>query len=210
MTDVETSLTRSRLDQAVIELSNRDPLIAGLVEQYGMPPLWQRSQSFRTLVHVVLEQKVSLISARAVMLRVQELCPDMSPASFLQVSEQQLRHAGISERKVSYCRSIALAITTGALNLTRLRRDTDSQVMEQLIAVRGIGPWTAGVYLLMAMRRPDAWASGDRALAVSLAECESLAAVPAYAELDERAESWRPFRAAAARVLWHAYLSRRA
>lgn len=210
MTDVETSLTRAGLEQAVVALSNRDPLIAGLVEQYGMPPLWHRSQSFRTLVHVVLEQKVSLASARAVMMRVQELCPDMSPASFLQVSELQLRKAGISERKVSYCRSIALAITTGALNLTRLRRDTDTQVMEQLIAVRGIGPWTAGVYLLMAMRRPDAWASGDRALAVSLAECESLAVVPSYAELDKRAESWRPFRAAAARVLWHAYLSRRA
>jgi DNA-3-methyladenine glycosylase II len=82
--------------------------------------------------------------------------------------------------------------------------------MEQLIAVRGIGPWTAGVYLLMAMRRPDAWASGDRALAVSLAECDALPGVPSYAELDERAEFWRPYRGAAARVLWHAYLSRRA
>ncbi len=210
MTDVETSLTRARLDEAVSVLVHRDPLIAGLVEQFGMPPLWQRSQNFRTLVHVVLEQKVSLASARAVMLRVQELCPDMSPASFLGVCEQQLRKAGISERKVSYCRSIALAITTDTLNLAGLRHNTDTQVMEQLTAVRGIGPWTAGVYLLMAMRRPDAWASGDRALAVSLAECESLPAVPSYAELDERAERWRPFRAAAARVLWHAYLSRRA
>jgi len=210
MTDVETSLTQARLDQAVIALSHRDPLIAGLVEQYGMPPMWQRSQSFRTLVHVVLEQKVSLTSARAVMLRVQELCPDMSPASFLLVSEQQLRNAGISERKLSYCRSIALAITSDSLNLGRLRRNTDAQVMEQLTAVRGIGPWTAGVYLLMAMRRPNAWASGDRALAVSLAECAALAAVPSYAELDERAERWSPYRAAAARVLWHAYLSRRA
>ncbi len=210
MTDVETSLTRARLDQAVIALAHRDPLIAGLVGQYGMPPLWQRPQSFRTLVHVILEQKVSLASARAVMLRVQDLCPDMNPTSFLRVPEQQLRKAGISERKVSYCRSIAEAITTDTLNLTRLRRDTDTKVMEQLVAVRGIGPWTAGVYLLMAMRRPDAWASGDRALAVSLAECESLATVPSYSELDERAERWRPFRAAAARVLWHAYLSRRA
>lgn len=140
MTDVEMSLTRTSLDKAVTELAQLDPLIAGLVGQYGNPPLWQRPQSFRTLVHVVLEQKVSLASARAVMLRVQELCPDMNPASFLQVSEPLLRKAGISERKVSYCRSIALAITTDALNLTRLRHDTDSQVMEQLIAVRGIGP----------------------------------------------------------------------
>ncbi len=88
MTDVETSLTRASLDQAVLVLAHRDPLIAGLVEQYGLPPLWQRPKRFRTLVHVVLEQKVSLASARAVMFRVQELCPDMSPASFLQVSEK--------------------------------------------------------------------------------------------------------------------------
>lgn len=209
MTDVDMSLTRASLDQAVVELAHRDPMLAGLVEQYGTPPMWRRPQSFRTLVHVVLEQKVSLASARAVMLRVQALCPDMDPAAFLQVCEQRLRTAGISERKVSYCRSIALAITSDTLNLKRLRRDSDRQVMEQLVAVRGIGPWTAGVYLLMAMRRPDAWASGDRALAVSLAECESLPAVPSYAELDERAERWRPYRAAAARVLWHAYLSRR-
>ncbi len=210
MTRALPSLTRRSLDKAIHDLASQDPLMNALLSQFGMPPMWQREQSFGTLVHIVLEQKVSLASARAVMQRVQELCPGMSPESFLQVSEQALREAGISERKVSYCRSIAAALHDGELDLKRLHRCSDEQVLQQLTAIRGIGPWTAGVYLLMAMRRPDAWASGDRALAVSLAECEQMAQVPSYAELDARAEQWRPHRAAAARMLWHAYLSRRA
>lgn len=210
MTHASPSLTRDSLLQAVTTLADRDPLMRALLARHGAPPLWQRTQNFGTLVHIILEQKVSLASARAVMLRVQELCPGMQPSLFLQVPESALRDAGISARKVSYCRSIAMALHSGELDLKRLRQCTDEQVMQQLTAIRGIGPWTAGVYLLMAMRRPDAWASGDRALAVSLAESDSLAQVPAYEELDRRADSWRPYRAAAARLLWHAYLSRRA
>jgi DNA-3-methyladenine glycosylase II len=209
MTDVGKPMTRSHLQLAIDTLRSRDTLLRQLADQFGMPPLWRRQQSFETLVHVVLEQKVSLSSAEAVMSRVKCLCPEMGPAAFLRVPELQLRNCGISERKVSYCQSIALAMVNDQLSLARLRRCTDEQVMEQLTAIRGIGPWTAGVYLLMAMRRPDAWASGDRALAVSLAESEGLPAVPTYAELDIRAESWRPHRSAAARLLWHAYLSRR-
>lgn len=210
MTHAFSSLTRQSLDVAVAELAERDPLMRMLLEQYGLPPLWQRAQNFGTLVHIILEQKVSLASARAVMQRVQELCPDMDPATFLRVPEESLRAAGISARKVSYCQSIAEAVLSGELSLIRLRQCTNEQVMQQLTAIRGIGPWTAGVYLLMAMRRPDAWASGDRALAISLAESESLDEVPSYAELDDRAERWRPHRSVAARLLWHAYLSRRA
>ena len=210
MTHASQSLTRESLNRAINALADRDPLMNGLLERFGLPPLWQRAQKFSTLVHIVLEQKVSLASARAVMQRVQELCPGMTPAGFLQVPELALREAGISARKVTYCRSIAMALHSGELELLRLRQCSDEQVMQELTAIRGIGPWTAGVYLLMALRRPDAWASGDRALAVSLAECESSEQIPDYAELDERAEHWRPHRAAAARLLWHAYLSRRA
>ncbi|NND92186.1 MAG: DNA-3-methyladenine glycosylase 2 family protein [Granulosicoccus sp.] len=202
-------MTRATLVQAVVTLARQDPMLANTLEEFGMPPMWQRRQNFHTLVHVVLEQKVSLGSAQAVMNRVLALCPGMQPVDFLGIRDSSLRQAGISERKLSYCRSIAQAITGDELNFSRLRRCPDTQVMEQLTAVRGIGPWTAGVYLMMALRRPDAWASGDRALAVSLAECDSLDSIPDYAQLDARAEHWRPFRGAAARLLWHAYLCRR-
>ena len=216
-TSAVKALTRESLAKAVKQLSEQDPLLAELVATYGTPPLWQRTQSFATLVHIILEQKVSLASALAVMRRVNKLCPCMQPAAFLQIKQAPLKAAGISERKVSYCYSIAEAIVTGQLNLARLRRCDNESVMAQLSAIRGIGPWTAGVYLLMAMRRPDAWASGDRALVVSYAESLSMqqaagqppCEVPSYAVLDEVAERWQPYRAAAARILWHAYLSRR-
>lgn len=203
------SLSQDTLPDAVHRLCAQSSLMRSLVQTFGSPPLWQRTQSFETLVHIVLEQKVSLASAMAVMLRVRKLCTGMSAEAFLQLSENELRNAGMSARKVSYCQSIAAAIMAGELNLRSLRHRSDSEVVEELTAIRGIGPWTAGVYLLMSIRREDAWASGDRALLVSYAQSAELATVPSYAQLDEIAKQWQPLRGVAARVLWHAYLSRR-
>lgn len=203
------SLSRDTLPDAVLRLCAQDSLMDKLVQEYGSPPLLQRTQSFETLVHIILEQKVSLASAMATMLRVKKLSPDMKAAEFLQLPEAKLREAGMSTRKVSYCQSIAVAITSGELNLPGLRHRSDDDILEILTAIRGIGPWTAGVYLLMAIRRANAWASGDRALVVSFAESAELDIVPSYQEFDDIAQRWEPLRAVAARVLWHAYLSRR-
>jgi len=206
---VYQSLSTGSLQIAVKHLCKNDSLMNELVSEFGAPPLWQRTQSFETLIHIILEQKVSLQSAKAVMQRVSSLCPSMSPASFLTIPESALLAAGVSNRKVSYCRSIAEALNTGELNLAGLRRQSDEEVIESLIGIRGIGPWTAGVYLLMAMRRVDAWASGDRALVLSYAQSAGKIDIPSYAEFDEIGLSWAPYRGVACRVLWHAYLSRR-
>ena len=203
------SLSLDTLPDAVQRLCDQDSLMQSLVQTYGSPPLWQRTQSFATFVHIILEQKVSLASAMAVMHRVKNLCPDMAPERFLLIPDYELREAGVSTRKVSYCQSIAKAIISKELDLRKLRNCSDDDVLEKLTAIRGIGPWTAGVYLLMSMRREDAWASGDRALVVSYAESAELAQVPSYKDFDEIAKQWQPLRAVAARVLWHAYLSRR-
>lgn len=190
-------------------LSDRDKLLAEIYQQFGKPPLWARPQSFATLVHIILEQKVSLASANAVMTRVRTICPGMKPSAFLLVTENQLYKAGVSARKVVYCQSIARCLVNRELILPGLRKLDDNEVIETLTSIKGIGPWTAGVYLMMALRRPDAWASGDRALAVSYAECARLDEVPSYAELDDIASAWIPYRATAARLLWHAYLKKR-
>jgi len=202
-------LTDSVMQDSLQVLCDSDELLANIFRQYGQPPLWARAQSFATLVHIVMEQKVSLASAEAVMKRVKVVCPGMKPANFLQVPEAELRQAGVSASKVSYCQSIAQNLVSGDLNLVALRKLDNSDVIGKLTNVRGIGPWTAGVYLMMALRRPDAWASGDRALAVSYAECARLDEVPSYAELDDVASAWSPHRATAARLLWHAYLKKR-
>jgi len=206
---VYQSLSYDTLPDALNRLCAQDPLMHKLVQQFGPPPLWRRTQTFETLVHIILEQKVSLASAMAVLRRVKKLCSDMTPAGFLSLSEAQLREAGMSARKISYCRCIASAIASGELDLAGLRRNTNDDVLEVLTNIRGIGPWTAGVYLSMAMRRMDAWASGDRALVVSYAESIALSEVPSYQDFDDLAIQWQPLRGVAARVLWHAYLSRR-
>ena len=194
---------------AIKSLSSCDPLLARLHNDHGTPPLWSRPQSFATLVHIILEQKVSLTSANAVMQRVRQACPGMQPGAFLKVPDKTLRDAGLSASKLSYCHTLAEALVDRSLSLPRLRQLDDEQVLETLTSVRGVGPWTAGVYLMMALRRQDAWASGDRALAVSYFENTDLDDVPSYKALDDIAVQWMPYRGTAARLLWHAYLEKR-
>lgn len=184
-------------------------MFAGLLAAWGQPPLWNREPGFATLVHIVMEQKISLASARAVMQRIESLCPRLLPEAFLALEPAALREAGASDAKIGYCRSIASAIIDGSLPLDAFEPLEDAAIMATLVRVRGIGPWTAGVYLTMALCRPDAWPSGDRALAVGVAEAFGLDAVPDYRALDVLADDWRPLRGAASRLIWHAYLGRR-
>lgn len=195
---------------ALKELAKRDTVIADMFKRYGVPPLWARPQSFATLVHIILEQKVSIVSAQAVMTRVNDLCPAMDPSSFLSVPDELYRAAGLSASKLSYCQSISKAIVEGSLDLASLQDLPSDQVLSSLTRIRGVGPWSAGVYVMMALQRPDAWASGDRALVVSYAQNAGLEKVPSYAQLDEIARAWSPHRGTAARLLWHAYLCKRA
>lgn len=203
------ALSKKAITKALTELSKKDAFVQRLFAKNGAPPLWARPQTFDTLVLIVLEQKVSLASARAVMQRVRALQGMLEPQAFLDIPTALLRTAGVSERKVSYCRSIAEALVDKNLVLNKLNAQSDQQVMDTLAAIRGIGPWTAGVYLMMALKRPDAWASGDRALQVSYAEQMALDTPPNYAELDQIAEQWKPYRGSVARLLWHAYLIER-
>lgn len=197
------------MQTALAELRNQHSLFDQLYLEYGAPPLWQRAQSFATLVHIILEQKVSLASAGAVMKRVRQLCPGMRVQEFLQIPERDLLAAGMSRSKQGYCRSVAQYLIDGRLDLSALRRYSDQAVLDRLATVKGIGPWTAGVYLMMALRRPDAWASGDRALVLSYQHSKQLKQTPTYAQLDAIAMNWAPYRGTAARLLWHAYLERR-
>lgn len=211
-------LTFDRYVHGIGELERREPLFAAIVDAHGRPPLWERPPGFHTLVHIVAEQKISIDSARAVMQRIEALPgldvdarrAPLTAAALLEHGPEALVACGLSRGKAGYCLDIARAVLSGRLDLERLERVPDDEVVRRLVAVRGIGPWTAGVYLTLALCRPDGWASGDRALAVGLAECEARDAIPNYPELDARANAWRPWRGVAARLLWHAYLERRA
>jgi DNA-3-methyladenine glycosylase II len=200
-------LTHIELHRATRALARRDPDLARVVRAHGLPPLWQRRPGFATLVHIILEQQVSLASARAAFHRARALARPFTPTTFLRLDDRQLRAAGFSGQKTRYCRNLALAIRGGNLELRGLAVLDDDEVRRRLTAVTGIGPWTADIYLIMALGRPDVWPLGDIALAQAACELKRLTARPSAAEMNALGESWRPWRAVAARVLWHHYLS---
>lgn len=200
-------LDEAGLAAGVAALSDRDLHLAQIVQAYGPPPLWPRAPGFPTLVRIILEQQVSLASAQAAFDRLVTLASPLTPERFMALDDASLKNAGFSRQKMAYGRGLAQALLDGSLDLTALETMSDESVHEALIRVKGIGRWTVDVYLLMALRRPDAWPSGDLALATAVQRVKGMAVRPLPAELDHLGESWRPWRAVAARLFWHHYLS---
>jgi DNA-3-methyladenine glycosylase II len=203
-------LTEASLHDAVHHLVAQDPDLAAVVARFGPPPLWAREPGFPTLILLILEQQVSLASARAAYDRLAAAVGEITPASVLQLDDGTLRAIGFSRQKTAYTRHLAAAIAGGRFDPHALETLSDDAVRAALIALKGIGPWTAEVYLLMALRRPDAWPHHDLGLLVAAQEVKALPQRPTPGELELLAEPWRPYRAVAARILWHHYLSTRA
>lgn len=181
--------------------------MARIVASFGLPPMWAREQGFGTLVHIILEQQVSLASARAAFERLLAIASPLTPESFSRLGDDALRAAGFSRQKTAYCRHLAASILRGELDVAALASSDDETVRIELMQVKGVGRWTADIYLLMALRRPDVWPSGDLALSVAIQRINRLEYRPTPEELETYGARWRPWRAVAARVLWHYYLS---
>jgi len=204
-----TPLTQKSLAVAARELAARDEMLAGIHATYGDPPLWRRASGFTTLVHIILEQQVSLKSAKAMLVRLEAAVEPFTPERFLELGDAHLRRLGVTRQKSAYLLDLSAAIVNGDLSFTRLARMSDDEARLTLTRIKGIGAWSADVYLLMAMRRADIWPAGDLALAVAMKELKGLAARPAPLELERLAEQWRPHRAVAARMLWQYYLGKK-
>jgi len=204
------SLDEVALQDAATELAGRDTRLAQILGMYGPPPLWDREPGFPTLLHIILEQQVSLASAKAAYDKLLLIASPLTPERFLALDDAALKGAGFSRQKARYGRGLAEAVGSGRLDLDHLQTLEDDAVRGELMAVKGIGRWTADIYLLMALRRPDVWPRGDLALAAAVRRAFSLSAVPGHGELEILADAWRPWRAVAARLLWHAYLSEKA
>jgi DNA-3-methyladenine glycosylase II len=204
-----TPLTQKSLALAARELAARDEMLAGIHAKYGDPPLWRRATGFTTLVHIILEQQVSLKSAKAMLVRLEGAIEPFTPERFVELGDGYLRSLGVTRQKSAYLLDLSAAVVNGELNFIKLARMSDDEARIVLTRIKGIGLWSADVYLLMAMRRADIWPAGDLALAVAMKELKGLAARPAPLELEQLAEQWRPHRAVAARMLWQYYLGKR-
>src|SRR5215213_763744 len=202
-------LTQKSLALAARDLATRDKMLAGILATYGDPPLWRRATGFPTLVHIILEQQVSLKSAKSMLMRLEAAIQPFTPLRFLELGDTYLRSLGVTRQKSAYLLDLSSSIASGELSFTKLSRMSDDEARLVLTRVKGIGLWSADVYLLMAMRRADIWPAGDLALAVAMQELHGLEQRPSPDELERLAEKWRPHRAVAARMLWQYYLGRR-
>jgi DNA-3-methyladenine glycosylase II len=194
---------------AAAELCAADPDLAVIVERHGLPEFWAREPGLATLVLLILEQQVSLASARAAYDRLVTRLGGLTPERILRSTDGELRADGFSRQKARYVRVLAAAIEDSSLDLEAVGSLDDDGVRSALVALPGIGPWTAEVYLLSALRRPDTWPIGDIALQEGARRARRLEVRPSPEELAAIGEAWRPHRATAARLLWHLYLSER-
>jgi len=194
---------------AVKALTESDPHLRMVVDRYGPPPLWGREPGFPSLLKIILEQQVSLASAQATYDKLLAKVNPLTPEGLLRLSDEELKATGFSRQKTRYVRIMAEAIIDGSIDLDGLSRLDDEEVMKTLTALTGIGPWTAGIYLLMIMGRPDVWPKGDLALLSAMRDVKELETIPSNEEAAVIAENWRPWRAVGARILWHHYLCER-
>ena len=204
---VNDGLDVDSLSQAAAALAAVDASLARIVDRHGLPPLWPRDPGFETLVRIILEQQISLASAEAAYRRLESAAGSVSPGAILALGEEGARSAGQTRQKARYVVELARAVQEGRLDLEVVHHAPDDAARAMLTAIPGFGRWSADVYLLLALRRPDVWPAGDLALAGSVRHALGLDIRPSPAEMETLAEPWRPWRAVAARILWHGYLS---
>jgi len=190
-------------------LGKRDKHLRGIIKEHGHPPMWTRPNTFQTLVLTILEQQVSLASAYAAFKKLKERTGYITPQKILALKDEELRASYFSRQKIVYVRELANAIITKQLQLRKLESLPDEEVRHELRKIKGIGDWTADVYLMHVLQRTDLFPLGDIALVNSLKETKQLHPHVSKDEMLVIAEPWRPYRTIASMILWHSYIKKR-
>lgn len=180
-----------------------------ILNDLGYPPFWTRPQTFATLVQIILEQQVSLASASAAYQKLQERVEAVTPSSLQALTDEDLKLCYFSRQKIRYVRELSEQVRRGNLQLKTLSNLSDTKAKEKLMALTGIGEWSASIYLMEALNRPDFFPLGDVALVNSMKYEFQLEKDTPKVELDSMAMRWSPFRTSACYLLWHAYIERK-
>ena len=183
-----------------------DELFREIYTIRGAPPDWQRPEGFESLVHIILEQQVSLQSAKAHFDKLKAFLPEFTPAAIIKLSDHEMRQCQVSRQKTIYLRELSSAILSGTINLRNLRNLPEAEVRQQLKSIKGIGDWTADIYLMFCLQAKDIFPFGDIAVINTLKE---LTEARSHEEIAVRASRWKPYRSLAAYFLWHYYLRKR-
>ena len=189
------------------KLASGDADLAMIIDTHGYPPMWTRANSFETLVHIILEQQVSLASALAALNKLRARLGTVTPESLLALTDEELKACYFSRQKTVYARGLAATIAEGRLELDGLGGMTDEEIRSRLIALKGIGHWTIDVYLMFVLQRADIFPAGDLAAVQALRRVKKLPKDIAKEDLLAVAAGWQPYRTVATMMLWHLYLS---
>jgi len=188
-------------------LATQDASLQTIINHYGYPPFWSRPNNFETLVHIILEQQVSLASAKAALEKLRQRIGDITPENVLALSDDALKAAYFSRQKTVYVRHLSQSLLSGRLNLDELALLPDDIVRQRLVELKGIGNWTADIYLIMVLHRPDIFPFGDLAAVNALRRLKNLPKDAPHEHLLNIVEQWQPYRTIATMLLWHNYLS---
>jgi DNA-3-methyladenine glycosylase II len=199
--------TQSNYHTICDDLAFTDPHLAEIIKTHGYPPFWSRPNTFATLVHFILEQQVSLASALSALNKLKERVQTLTPASIIRLTDEEIRACYVSRQKSGYIKHLAEALLSRQLNLTELEKMEDDEVRTKLVALKGIGNWTADVYLMFVLQRPDVFPIGDLAAVNALKRIKSLPVAATREEVLAVADKWQPCRTVATMLLWHFYLS---
>ena len=191
------------------KLAKKEEIFRNIIDEYGYPPFWTRKASFETLIHIILEQQVSLASARAALNKLKEKIGTVTPKKLLQLSDTELKDCYFSRQKTVYTRCLANAVINKELDITALENISDDEVRKKLTEIKGIGNWTVDVFLMMVLHRSDLFPTGDIALMNSVKHVMQLPSHTSKENILELAESWRPYRTIAEFMFWHAYIRRK-
>ena len=203
-------MARPKEDQALLQralahLGRADRDFRRAIAEIGPPPPRGRPATFMALLHVIVAQQVSTHAAKAISDRLEAAMAAPDPTAFLALTEADLKAVGFSRQKMVYGRDLASAFLDGRLSIPKLRRQGDEEAIAAITRIKGLGTWSAEVFLLFNLKRPDIMPAQDLALIVAAQRLKRLAARPSPKELRALAEPWRPYRSYAARMLWHYY-----
>lgn len=190
-------------------LAAKDPDLQTIISTYGYPPFWKRAASFETLVHIILEQQVSLASALSALKKLKEKIIEITPQNLLLLSDEEMKHCYFSRQKITYSRHLAQELINDRLKLHELNTLDDDTVRTRLTKIKGIGNWSVDVYLMMVLQRSNVFPLGDIALITSVKETKGLSKETSREAIALIAEKWKPYQTIAAFILWHAYISKR-
>jgi DNA-3-methyladenine glycosylase II len=200
------SFNKDNFQQRCNALAKKDTHLQSIIKQYGHPPMWNRPATFASLIHIILEQQVSLASAKAALEKLKKKIGTITATKVLKLSDAELRACYFSRQKTVYARCLADAIVTKRLNLKNLGAATDDEIRTELKKIKGIGDWTVDVYLLFVLQRADVFPTGDLAMMNALKQIKQLPKHTSKEEIIKLAEHWRPHRSLATMLLWHHYI----